>query len=305
MTFADPLGQPPAGGRTRRRGGFLRPLVGRMPLATRMVATALALVLLGLVLISAASVMFLRTYLTNRVDAQLHTMGDQINQQIDEKVREPHQDNKIPVNLDEVVPTNRDSAVQVPSAYVFEVRHGDGDLAARSPGETTDSGKQNTVHVWPSYPHSASQLDRHAGEAFTASSNVGEGHWRVLVHRITIGSTTQYVVISGSTRDLNDTLSQLIRIEVGVGIAVLVALALMGAAVVSYSLRPLRDIERTAGTIANGNLGLRVPERDPRTELGRLGRALNAMLGQIEAAFAAQAGSEYAARRSADAARRA
>jgi two-component system, OmpR family, sensor kinase len=47
-----------------------------------------------------------------------------------------------------------------------------------------------------------------------------------------------------------------------------------------------------------------VPERDPRTEVGRLGRALNTMLAQIEAAFGARAASEASARRSEDRMRR-
>ena len=41
-----------------------------------------------------------------------------------------------------------------------------------------------------------------------------------------------------------------------------------------------------------------MPEREPRTEIGRLGRALNTMLGQIEAAFDAREESEESANRS-------
>ncbi|HXZ64127.1 MAG TPA: HAMP domain-containing sensor histidine kinase, partial [Streptosporangiaceae bacterium] len=61
---------------------------------------------------------------------------------------------------------------------------------------------------------------------------------------------------------------------------------------------PLLDIERTAGAIASGDLSRRVPERDPRTEVGRLGRSLNVMLTHIESAFRARSRSEEAARRS-------
>src|SRR6266536_2141590 len=69
-------------------------------------------------------------------------------------------------------------------------------------------------------------------------------------------------------------------------------------ATVRASLRPLVEIERTAGAIARGELSRRVPDLDPRTEVGRLARAVNSMLAQIEAAFRARAGSEAAARRS-------
>jgi two-component system OmpR family sensor kinase len=51
----------------------------------------------------------------------------------------------------------------------------------------------------------------------------------------------------------------------------------------------------TAGEIAKGHLDHRVPEGDPRTEIGSLGRSLNAMLTQVERAFRAQQESEQAA----------
>ena len=70
------------------------------------------------------------------------------------------------------------------------------------------------------------------------------------------------------------------------------------------NLRPLNDIELTASQIAKGHLNHRIPERDPRTEIGSLGRSLNAMLSQIETAFHAQEESEQAAHRSEDRMRR-
>jgi two-component system OmpR family sensor kinase len=77
-----------------------------------------------------------------------------------------------------------------------------------------------------------------------------------------------------------------------------VALAIVGIAIVRSSLRPLTDIEQTAQAIASGDLSQRVPDRDPRTEVGRLGRSLNAMLAQVEAAFHAREKSAAAAQRS-------
>ena len=53
----------------------------------------------------------------------------------------------------------------------------------------------------------------------------------------------------------------------------------------------------TAGAIAGGDLARRVTPADDRTEVGRLGLALNAMLGEIEAAFAARTASEGRLRR--------
>src|SRR5437763_2002342 len=54
---------------------------------------------------------------------------------------------------------------------------------------------------------------------------------------------------------------------------------------------------QTAGRIAAGDLTQRVQETNPRTEVGRLGASLNAMLGQIEGAFAEREASEQPMRR--------
>ena len=75
----------------------------------------------------------------------------------------------------------------------------------------------------------------------------------------------------------------------------MLVLAAVGAAAVRANLRPLNDIELSAGQIAQGHLDHRVPEGDPRTEVGSLSRSLNAMLTQIERAFHAQEESEQAA----------
>jgi two-component system OmpR family sensor kinase len=53
----------------------------------------------------------------------------------------------------------------------------------------------------------------------------------------------------------------------------------------------------TAGAIAAGDLSQRVSPADQRTEVGRLGLALNAMLGQIEQAFGERQASEDRLRR--------
>ena len=70
--------------------------------------------------------------------------------------------------------------------------------------------------------------------------------------------------------------------QLGIGVAVLLVLGLASYAVVYRSLRPLAEVEQTAAAIAGGQLDRRVPERDPRTEVGRLSLALNGMLAQIQ-----------------------
>jgi two-component system OmpR family sensor kinase len=66
---------------------------------------------------------------------------------------------------------------------------------------------------------------------------------------------------------------------------------------VRLGLRPLEGIGETAGAIAAGDLTRRVTPAEERTEVGRLGLSLNAMLAQIEAAFEERRASEARLRR--------
>jgi two-component system, OmpR family, sensor kinase len=93
------------------------------------------------------------------------------------------------------------------------------------------------------------------------------------------------------------TLNRLVVIELVVSGAILIALGLAAWWLVGLGLRPLRRMGEVAGQIAAGDLSRRVEPDDDRTEVGRLGRSLNAMLVQIEAAFAERAAGERRLRR--------
>ena len=105
------------------------------------------------------------------------------------------------------------------------------------------------------------------------------------------------LIVAMPLADVDATLDRLIRIEVVVTALVLGALAVLGLWLVGVGLRPLDDIGSTAAAIADGDLSQRVERSEPTTEVGRLGASLNAMLGQIETAFQAQAESEQRLRR--------
>ncbi len=105
-------------------------------------------------------------------------------------------------------------------------------------------------------------------------------------------------MVGASLASIDNTVGWLARIDLLVSVIIVVALAIVGVAIVRASLRPLRDIEQTARAIAAGDLSRRVPDQDPHTEVGQLGRSLNTMLTQIESSFDARTRSEAAARRS-------
>ena len=105
------------------------------------------------------------------------------------------------------------------------------------------------------------------------------------------------IVIAISMADVSSTVSRLDRLELMIGLIVVVIAGGLAWALVRFELRPLRRIENTAAAIAAGDLSQRVDVGEPGTEIGRLGESLNAMLAQIERAFEERRASESRLRR--------
>ncbi|MFC7330159.1 sensor histidine kinase [Marinactinospora rubrisoli] len=115
------------------------------------------------------------------------------------------------------------------------------------------------------------------GEPFTVPGT-GESRWRIIASD---GGDGTVLVTAQSLAEVHGTLTQLVVIEVGVGLAVLAALGIAAVMTVRMQLRPLHEIEMTAQAIAAGDLERRIADQDPGTESGRLGAALNVMLGEL------------------------
>jgi two-component system, OmpR family, sensor kinase len=86
--------------------------------------------------------------------------------------------------------------------------------------------------------------------------------------------------------------------------ATLILTGLLGTGFVRLSLRPLRRVAATATRVtelplASGEVTLaeRVPDANPRTEVGQVGLAFNRMLGHVESALGRRAASEARLRR--------
>jgi two-component system OmpR family sensor kinase len=242
-----------------------RRLFARTPLRVKLVAAVLALVTAALVITGATSALALRSYLVNRIDGQLGDASQRIDVgQLLYSRRDP------------ILPTDYFVVAAVPGVQPRAV--------------TADpSLKGQDI---PGLPTSLAEIESRAGAPYTATAASGK-RWRILV---SLRPNGQVLVVGQLMTDVDEAMARLIVIDVVIGSAVLVILAALGVALVRASLRPLVEMEQIAGAIAAGQLGRRVPESDPATEVGRLSRALNVMLAQIEGAFAARAASEHAAR---------
>jgi signal transduction histidine kinase len=242
----------------------------RTPLWLRLISAMLALVALGLMLTGTFGVRLLRGYLVERVDEQLDAAVDELMQE-------------------GVQQTIERQTSQVPSPFHLALLDAEGDAVLVQRSALNRSA--------PSLPHlTPEQASDRAGDPFTVDSSRGAGSWRVVT--LPIADSSGSVVMAMTLDEVDATVKRLVQIDILVGIAVLAGLAVVGITMVRTALRPLDEIELTAAAIGRGDLGRRVPDHHPGTEMGRLSRALNAMLEQVERAFGARAASEARARRS-------
>ncbi len=101
------------------------------------------------------------------------------------------------------------------------------------------------------------------------------------------GDTPTYgtAIIALSTAPLDNTLAAYLSIFFSFGVIVVIIGAFLTRALVTTTFRPLREVERTAAEIADGDFSQRLGGATPNTEVGRLNRSLNTMLNRIDQAF--------------------
>lgn len=93
------------------------------------------------------------------------------------------------------------------------------------------------------------------------------------------------VIVAISSRDTERILAAYLTIFLGFGLGVVLVGALLTRMLVTSTFAPLREVERTAAAIADGDFGQRLGGATPNTEVGRLNRSLNTMLNRIDRAF--------------------
>jgi two-component system OmpR family sensor kinase len=164
-----------------------------------------------------------------------------------------------------------------------------GRLSARLPSDVEEAilGPAGTEQIGPPGSSGGPVLNlatarRHAGHPFTVADQAHGSSWRVRAVEL---ADHRIGVVAISLASLDATRQLLLIIEAIVGGIVLALIGIVATVVVALGLRPLTRMERTAEAIAGGELDRRVADSDPRTETGRLGAALNVMLGRLAAAL--------------------
>ena len=271
----------------QRAVSAVRRAFGRTPLRIRLVAAVLVLVVLALVGSGFVAAATLRGYLLQREDAQLRDAAVQIARGV------------LPESAHDLPGTDGESdGHHLPSAYVTEVLGAGGRIVLPMRNDLVDQRES-----LPALPRiTIRQATARGQQPFTVPAIDHHGQWRVIALPFSDRSGT--LLVATSLGDVESTVGRLALLELVIGLVAVAVIGGVGYLVVRAALHPLRQVEATAAAIAAGDLGRRVPERDRRTEVGRLGGAINTMLEQIETAFRAQAASEAEARQSEERMRR-
>ena len=247
-----------------------------MSLRTRLLLAVLACVATGLLVAGLITYYSLRGFLLERVDAQLRDARVPIAMALTDGSPGgfgggPDQPNLPPGTYGQL----RDGAGNVLNAIQF-----------------TYTGDSEPTPVLPDPLPTPSQGNR---VIFHTDSTAGGPGFRVLAE--TAPSGGQLLIAAIPLTETQQTLAQLLTIEIVVSLVVLGALAAAAWWLIKRDLRPLETMAVTADAIAAGDLTRRVQPAEPRTEVGRLGLSLNTMLNRIEEAFAERAATEEKLRR--------
>jgi two-component system, OmpR family, sensor kinase len=255
-------------------------------LRTRLLLAILALVALGLVAAGAVTYVSLRNFLLERIDQQAL-------------------DGRAPVTmgLERLLQTGSSDfgnggapGVNLPIGTFTQLRGSDGSVLIAAPVQFGGQTNNFAQPVLPSrLPSSGS--GKHGSAYFTVTKSTGG---QATDFRVMVAAAPEIqgvVLVAIPLTDMQQTLRQLMGLEVIVSLVVIALLAIASWLIIKRDLRPLEKMAVTADAISAGDLSLRVEPSEPRTEVGRLGLSLNTMLSRIEVAFAERAATEDKLRR--------
>jgi two-component system, OmpR family, sensor kinase len=255
-----------------------------MSLRARLLAGVLVMTAVGLLAAGGGTYLALRSFLLDRVDQQLMAARASVGRGL----RQSRTSTIDTTTLDRVAP---------PIAFV-EVRDAAGRVVALHPPSSLDGSSpapRLPAALHPPPASAAGVPSREPALQFDTGAVSGSGRYRVLVS--SLPAPGGVLVVAVSLDDLNATLRRLLHVELLIAAGLLVVLAFATFWLLRRGLRPLERISEVAGGIAQGDLDVRVSPAEDRTEIGRLGLALNGMLERLEDAFARRDRSEAQLRR--------
>jgi two-component system OmpR family sensor kinase len=236
-------------------------------LRTKVTSVTVLLLTLGLLVSGIGTMAMLKPALIGQLDSQLQAVS---------------------TDLSKVVDTNTTVMMSsgAPSDYYYAVYDSHGLLMQQNWND-----KSSAVRPYIPTGPTIAETTVLNGAVFGIRSGNDRVLYRAISTPVTFAGTSAVgsVVVALSTSTVERLLTTYLSIFLGFGIGVVIFGALLTRFMVTTTFAPLREVEKTAEAIADGDLSQRLPWSTPNTEVGRLNRALNTMLGRIDRAFSDRA----------------
>ncbi|MCX7523401.1 HAMP domain-containing sensor histidine kinase [Microbacterium sp. STN6] len=238
-------------------------------LRTKITGVTVLMLTLGLLVSGIGTMAMLKPVLINQLDSQLQVASQ-------------------PNNLNSCLASTTSGSDKVASngtscAYFVALYDADGQLIA---------------HNWKNEPASSrpvidKSIDLITGRAmsrqgFDLMSGDEQTVYRAAATIVPLNSpegANGTAVVAAPTRQIDTVMSSYLAIFLGFGILVVTVGAALTRMLVTTTFVPLREVERMAAEIADGDFSQRLAGATPNTEVGRLNRSLNTMLNRIDRAF--------------------
>ena len=217
---------------------------------------------------SLGTLALLRTYLQANVDTLLQSTASTLS----------HED---PTLLEARLATKQLQLPSLPSDFYIAYVDNNGGLLV---GLVSSANENDNVPNLSNFTSNIVLATK--GEPFEVTDQTSSGlarSWRMVAVPLT--TIAGSLVVALPTGGNNALLAQYASIGGGFGLLLLLLSALSIWLTISSALKPLKEVERTAQVVSEGDISQRLVEREGNTEMARLNRSLNSMLDGIENAM--------------------
>ncbi|MCU1444010.1 MAG: two-component sensor histidine kinase, partial [Cryobacterium sp.] len=237
---------------------------GRTSLRSKITGVTVLMLTLGLLVSGIGTMAMLRQSIIQQVDARLQTEAQST------------------LNGGTLTSITEGGADNVSSDYFVAVFDGSGNLQTRTWRDRPRS--ELPVLSQPLDIQTVTQLN---GRTQTLYNQSHDTEFLAVAVPVVLSAqgTLGTVLMAVSLQSTEKTMATYLTIFLGFGFGVVVVGALLTRLLVTTTFLPLREVERTAAAIADGDFSQRLGGATPNTEVGRLNRSLNTMLSRIDRAF--------------------
>ena len=242
----------------------------RISLRTKLTALSVALIGILLAVSSVGTISLLRTYLQQNTDTMLIQTANAL----------AHED---PALLEARLAAHIVTLPRLPSDYYIAYLDASGGLLIGLVSSASGNNDVPNLSKMTSEKVASLRGLPFEVDVFGKKGSASLGTWRMIALPLTSMSGSVVVALPDAANVA--LITRYGAIGTGFGLLLLVLSAIAIWLTITSALRPLREVERTAAMVAEGDTSQRLVEHNAKTEIGRLNTSLNTMLNSIDDAL--------------------